>query len=71
MSLKLTSYKGTRDLYPSDMALRNYIFDGWRQVVESYGYEEYENYILFKTGLGRKSKFVPGLTNYLGSYPHE
>ena len=41
MSLKLTSYKGTRDLYPSDMALRNYIFDGWRQVVESYGYEEY------------------------------
>ena len=30
MSLKLTSYKGTRDLYPVDMAERRYIFDGWR-----------------------------------------
>ena len=41
MSLKLSSYKGTRDLYPADMAQRNYIFSGWRQVVESYGYQEY------------------------------
>ena len=41
MSLKLTSYKGTRDLYPVDMAERNYIFAGWRKVVESYGYQEY------------------------------
>jgi len=42
-----------------------------KNACESYGYEEHEDYILFKTGLGRKSKFVPGLTNYLGSYPHE
>lgn len=41
MSLKLSSYKGTRDLYPSDMRLRNYIFNGWRQVAEKYGYQEY------------------------------
>ena len=41
MSLKLTSYKGTRDLYPADMAERDYIFSGWRRVVQSYGYEEY------------------------------
>ena len=41
MSLKLTSYKGTRDLYPADMAERDYIFSGWRRVVRSYGYEEY------------------------------
>lgn len=41
MSLKLTSYKGTRDLYPADMRRRNYIFNGWRAVVESYGYQEY------------------------------
>lgn len=42
MSLKLTSYKGTRDLYPADMAERNYIFAGWREVVERYGYQEYQ-----------------------------
>lgn len=42
MSLKLTSYKGTRDLYPADMAERNYIFANWREVVERYGYQEYQ-----------------------------
>ena len=41
MSLNLSSYKGTRDLYPVDMMQRNYIFDGWRNVVEQYGYQEY------------------------------
>lgn len=41
MSLSLSSYKGSRDLYPDDMRLRRYIFDGWREVVESYGYQEY------------------------------
>lgn len=41
MSLSLASYKGARDLYPEDMRLRRYVFDGWRRVVESYGYQEY------------------------------
>ncbi len=41
MALKLSSYKGTRDLYPEDMVLRRYVFDGWRSVMESYGYKEY------------------------------
>lgn len=41
MSLKINSYKGARDLYPDDMALRNYIFAKWRQVVKLYGYREY------------------------------
>lgn len=41
MALKLSSYKGTRDLYPRDMELRRYVFDGWRKAVESYGYQEY------------------------------
>ena len=26
---------------------------------------------IFKSGLGRKTKFVPGLTEFLGAYPHE
>lgn len=40
---KLSSqpYKGTRDYYPADKRLQNYIFSVWRKVSESYGYEEY------------------------------
>jgi histidyl-tRNA synthetase len=34
-------YKGTRDYYPEDKRVQNYIFDVWRKVVEQYGYEEY------------------------------
>lgn len=35
-------YKGSRDFYPEDMRVRNYIFSTWRKVVESYGYETYD-----------------------------
>jgi histidyl-tRNA synthetase len=34
-------YKGTRDYYPEDKRVQNYIFNTWRKVVESYGYQEY------------------------------
>ncbi|MDN5275730.1 MAG: hisS [Candidatus Saccharibacteria bacterium] len=34
-------YKGTRDYYPEDKRVQNYIFAKWRKVVEGYGYEEY------------------------------
>lgn len=34
-------YKGTRDYYPADKRVQNYIFDVWREVCEQYGYEEY------------------------------
>ena len=34
-------YKGTRDYYPAEKRLQNYIFDTWRRVVERFGYEEY------------------------------
>lgn len=34
-------YKGTRDYYPEDKRIQNYIFSVWRKVVERYGYEEY------------------------------
>lgn len=40
-SLSTQSYKGTRDYYPADKRLQNYIFDTWRSVAESFGYEEY------------------------------
>ncbi len=34
-------YKGTRDYYPEDKRVQNYIFDTWKRVVERFGYEEY------------------------------
>jgi histidyl-tRNA synthetase len=35
-------YKGSRDFYPDEMQLRNYIFNIWREVCKSYGYKEYD-----------------------------
>lgn len=40
-SLSSQPYKGTRDYYPADKRIQNYIFDNWRRVSQSYGYEEY------------------------------
>jgi histidyl-tRNA synthetase len=34
-------YKGTRDYFPEDKRIQNYIFSIWRKVSELYGYEEY------------------------------
>lgn len=41
MTLSSQPYKGTRDYYPEDKRLQNYIFNVWRKVSERYGYEEY------------------------------
>lgn len=40
-SLSTQAYKGTRDYYPADMWVRNYIFATWSKVAERHGYEEY------------------------------
>ncbi|MDO4404381.1 MAG: hypothetical protein Q4C09_05015 [Atopobiaceae bacterium] len=35
-------------------------------------YDEYNGTAyIFRTGLGRKTKFVPQFTDFLGQYPHE
>ena len=35
-------------------------------------YDEYDGTsFIFRTGLGRKTKFVPGLTDFLNAHPHE
>ena len=39
--LNTLSYKGARDFYPDQKRVQNYIFGVWRQVAESFGYEEY------------------------------
>jgi histidyl-tRNA synthetase len=41
MTLSFQPYKGTRDYFPEDKRTQNYIFNTWRKVVESFGYEEY------------------------------
>ncbi len=40
-TLSSQPYKGTRDYYPEEKRLQNYIFDTWKKVVERFGYEEY------------------------------
>lgn len=40
--LNTQPYKGTRDFYPEDFRVRQYIFDKWREVCQSFGYEEYD-----------------------------
>ena len=38
--------KGTRDFYPEDMRLRNWLFDQFRSVAKSYGFSEYDAPVL-------------------------
>jgi histidyl-tRNA synthetase len=40
-ALSSQGYKGTRDYYPEDKRVQNYIFDTWRKVAERHGYQEY------------------------------
>ena len=40
-TLSSQPYKGTRDYYPAEKRIQNYIFATWRRVVQSFGYEEY------------------------------
>ena len=41
MALSTESYKGTRDFYPKDMQLRNWMFGTLARTVRSFGYLEY------------------------------
>ncbi|MBI2588688.1 histidine--tRNA ligase [Candidatus Saccharibacteria bacterium] len=42
MSLNTQPYKGTRDFYPEDKRKQKYMFGVLRDVVESFGYHEYD-----------------------------
>lgn len=46
MSLSTQPYKGARDFYPEDKRVQRYMFEVIRQVVERYGYQEYDAPIL-------------------------
>lgn len=40
--MKIQPVKGTRDFYPSQMAVRNFITDGWKAVSRRNGFVEYD-----------------------------
>ena len=40
--MKIQAVKGTRDFYPPQMAVRNYIQDGWKAASKRNGFEEYD-----------------------------
>lgn len=40
--LATTPYRGTRDWYPDDYRIREYVYSAWRRICESYGYEGYD-----------------------------
>jgi histidyl-tRNA synthetase len=40
--MKIPPVKGTRDFYPAEMAVRNWIIDGWKKVSIRNGFEEYD-----------------------------
>lgn len=51
--LSVEPYKGTRDFYPEDQFVQNYIFSIWKKVAEGFGYLEYNASILEETDLYR------------------
>lgn len=53
MKMSTQPYKGTRDFYPDDQRIHDYIFTTWQKVVENYGYEKYDAPILEPTDLYR------------------
>lgn len=62
--MKFQSPKGTRDFYPADMAVRNWIFDAWRRVSHRHGFEEYDGPIFESLDL-YKAKSGEGIVSEL------
>jgi len=41
-SISVQPVKGMRDVFPEDMAIRNWLFSIWKDVSQCFGYEEYD-----------------------------
>ncbi len=52
--MKIQAPKGTRDFYPSEMAIRNWIADQWQAVSRRSGFSEYDGPIFESLDLYRK-----------------
>lgn len=53
-TLLMQRLPGFRDFYPEDCARRNYVFDHWRRVANSFGFQEYDGPTLEPTELYKK-----------------
>lgn len=53
--MKIKPLKGTRDFYPAEKRIQNYIFNVWKGVAEKYGYSEIDGPILEPVELFAKS----------------
>lgn len=53
MALTKSPYKGTRDFFPKQMRLRNFIFQKMAEVSEQFAYEPYDGPLLEETDLYR------------------
>lgn len=51
--LSTQPYKGTQDFFPEDMRVRRHIFETWRKVCESFGYEEYQTPLMEEAAIYR------------------
>lgn len=49
--IELQPVKGTRDFYPEDMRVRQWLFGLWRATARSFGFEEYDACVLEHTEL--------------------
>ena len=46
MMIDLKPVKGTRDFFPDEMRLRNWLFNIWKETAEQFGFEEYDSCVL-------------------------
>jgi len=52
-TLSKLPYKGTSDIYPEQMYIRNYLFNVWEKVARQFGYEEYDTPYIEEAALYR------------------
>jgi histidyl-tRNA synthetase len=53
-TLPMQRLPGFRDFYPEECAFRNYLFENWRRVARSFGFQEYDGPILEPTELYKR-----------------
>jgi histidyl-tRNA synthetase len=53
-TLPMQRLPGFRDFYPEDCVFRNYLFENWRRVARSFGFQEYDGPTLEPTELYKK-----------------
>lgn len=70
MKTKLSKlpYKGTSDTYPEEMYYRNYLFDTWKYVAESFGYEQYDTPLIEEAQLYKEKSGEEIANNQLYSF---